>query len=465
MSRKLIRALEQSAAETVQEKNTRQEYALSFSWERTAAKTLEIIRQSASCEGNEDQSIKDVSTNVKKKIAFVTPWPEQKTGIANYVYKLLPHLSEYFDIDIFADNTVKNDIHFLENPVGKLYMIDKLESLHANYDEIIFEIGNSAEYHSGIYEAMLKYRGIAEIHDFILHPFFYWAYFLKKRYRLYREALETGYGKEGLLHYKQIKEKSCYPDNDKFPMCVSVQKKARATIFHNHWSKRQFTQTEDIYVVPHPCFDKHIVSENKEGLKQTILNKLNGKGTHQIVIGCFGYINENKRPYRVLEAISQLINEGFDIKLAFWGNSNIENFEDYIPEHLKKRVLVSGYLPRDEYVCALEITDIVLNLRYPSMGEASGTLCEAFKYGKAVIVSDINQYKEFPNEVCWKVPVKQGEQECLTEMLRYLIKNRQIREILGENARSYAENVLAPGKIAKQYARIFSRIIEKKGNL
>jgi glycosyltransferase involved in cell wall biosynthesis len=99
------------------------------------------------------------------------------------------------------------------------------------------------------------------------------------------------------------------------------------------------------------------------------------------------------------------------------------------------------------------------------MGEASGTLCEAFKYGKAVIVSDINQYKEFPNEVCWKVPVKQGEQECLTEMLRYLIKNRQIREILGENARSYAENVLAPGKIAKQYARIFSRIIEKKGNL
>ena len=92
------------------------------------------------------------------------------------------------------------------------------------------------------------------------------------------------------------------------------------------------------------------------------------------------------------------------------------------------------------------------------MGESSGTLCEAFKYGKPVIVSGINQYLEFPDEVCWKVPVGAGEVDCLVEMIAYLIENSEVRYALGKNARNFADEVLSPVKIARQYFEILRQV-------
>ena len=50
--------------------------------------------------------------------------------------------------------------------------------------------------------------------------------------------------------------------------------------------------------------------------------------------------------------------------------------------------------------------DIVLNLRYPTVGETSGTLLRALGLGRAVLVSDVGAASpNFPDDVCLKVPV------------------------------------------------------------
>lgn len=126
-------------------------------------------------------------------------------------------------------------------------------------------------------------------------------------------------------------------------------------------------------------------------------------------------------------------------------------------KNLESRVYITGYLQKKEYEVALERCDIVVNLRYPSMGESSGTLCEAFKYAKPVIVSGINQYCEYPDDVCWKVPVNQYEIPILTAMLKYLIDHENVRRALGNNACAYANQVLSPERIAKLYMNILSR--------
>lgn len=452
MANKLVLALNESLKESIEDKKERQKYALSFSWEVTADRTLQFF---SDCLAHSSPEVVE-----KKKIAIVTPWPEQRTGIANYVSKLLPHLSKYFFVDIFVDNTIEMPEGFLDNPYGKLFMINELDEHCSEYDELIFEMGNSAEYHSGVYEAMLKHEGIVEIHDFVLHPFFYHAYFLKKRASIYREALTRAYGQEGLMHYHEVKNKICFPDNEKFPMCESVSLLSKATIFHNHWSKDHCKTSSNAYVIPHPCFDKHVIAENKHAIWKGLLQRIGGKVAGMIIIGCFGYVNENKRPQQTIQAVQNLINLGYNVKLVFWGNSNISGFDEKIKESLQDRIFITGYLSHDEYVCALELTDIVVNLRYPSMGEASGTLCEAYKYGKAVLVSDINQYKEYPDEICWKVPVGRYEQECLTSMLKYLIDNPKVRKALGENAYDYAKNVLSPSAIAKEYWKVINNIAQ-----
>jgi len=44
-------------------------------------------------------------------------------------------------------------------------------------------------------------------------------------------------------------------------------------------------------------------------------------------------------------------------------------------------------------------SDIVLNLRYPTVGENSGTLMRALGLGKAVIVSEVGSFSELPSGV------------------------------------------------------------------
>ena len=173
------------------------------------------------------------------------------------------------------------------------------------------------------------------------------------------------------------------------------------------------------------------------------------------MISCFGFVNSNKRPEVTLQVVKELRDRGYQIKLVFWGKSGPERLEKTICRlGLNDVVCVTGYLERPEYEIGLALSDIVINLRYPSMGEASGTLCEAFKYGKPVIVTGINQYREFPDEICWKVPVGDGEIACLTKMMAYLIDHPEVRQALGKNAQNYANEVLAPAKIARQYFEI-----------
>lgn len=445
MAEKLYLAFQRVEKETLEEKQKRQEYALNFSWEKTATKTLECFRGSVEYE----------IIRKKEKLAIVTPWPNQKTGIANYIYKLVPYLSKIYDIDIFVDNKKKND--YLNNEYGGLYDIEELKTLHNNYKEIIYEMGNNSDFHKKIYEYSLRFKGIAEIHDYILHPFFYHAYYLKNKSSEYREALEYGYGKKGLQHYNNVKKGIESPDEIEFPMSHTLCNSSKAVIFHNHWSKDQIN-SDHAFVIPHACFDKEIFTEDiKKSLSDNLSKKI-AKKENELIIGCFGFVNANKRPEKIIDAILSLINKDYKIKLVFFGKSNDELYRKIESIKMKDNIFITGYLEKGEYELGIEMCDIVVNLRYPSMGESSGTLCEAFKYGKPVLVSDINQYKEFPDEVCWKVDVGDFEVHLLETMLEYLINNTDVRHALGENAMAYANSVLNPENIVRQYYEIISKI-------
>ncbi len=79
--------------------------------------------------------------------------------------------------------------------------------------------------------------------------------------------------------------------------------------------------------------------------------------------------------------------------------------------------------------------DIVLNLRYPTVGESSGTLLRSLGLGKAVLVSEVGSFPEFPDDVCLKVPVGAGEEDLIFEYLNLLVSRPDVAQALGERAR------------------------------
>ena len=49
--------------------------------------------------------------------------------------------------------------------------------------------------------------------------------------------------------------------------------------------------------------------------------------------------------------------------------------------------------------------DVLVNLRYPTMGETSGSVIRALSLGKPLLVSDVGWFSELPDDVVLKVPV------------------------------------------------------------
>lgn len=438
MAHILYEAYKRAATEDVKEKNERQDYALGYTWAGTAWHTLNFWESTS-------KELVGIGEE-KDKLAIITPWPLQETGIANYVYKIVPYLQKYYQVDVYSQ-VQSNKCKQEENV--RIYDLKDFAKNAGEYKHALYQIGNNADFHKQIYELLEKVNGVAEIHDFVLTPFFYQGYFVSGDKKKFKDLLEKGYGKEGTKAFEQCVQTLQQPDMEKFPMSHTVVKCAKKVILHNHWSAAHL-EGKNIGVVPHPCFEKEEMSQTA---KEELISKLKTKYhlSNELVVGCFGWVNENKRPQVVIGAIQHLLDEGKKVKLIFWGKSDIRVPNLIKKLNLQKDVYVSGYLEKEEYEAALELSDIVVNLRYPSMGESSGTLCEAFKYGKPVIVSQLNQYKEYPDEVCWKVPVCSKEEVLLTEYLEYLIENPDVRRTLGNNAGEYAEKVLNPERIAKMY--------------
>lgn len=271
---------------------------------------------------------------------------------------------------------------------------------------------------------------------------------------IYRRVLKVGYGEEGEQHFRRLEKKTESPDGVKFPMSHGIARQASKVIVHNEWSYRQLGADIRKYLVPLACFDNEKTDDKCGETWSRVREKIHYRDG-ETVIGCLGWMNSNKRPQVMIQSLARLRQQGFPVKLVFWGNKGTEECNALIErEQLQDAVIITGYLEREEYLAGLELSDIILNLRYPTMGESSATLCETMKAGKPSIVTAINQYLEFPDDVCWKVPLGRMEVPALTAMLQYLLEHKEVREAMAENARTYADRILNGDTVADLYARM-----------
>src|SRR6202008_4628716 len=122
------------------------------------------------------------------------------------------------------------------------------------------------------------------------------------------------------------------------------------------------------------------------------------------------------------------------------------------------------YAPIEDFNGFIGACDIVLNLRYPTVGENSGTLMRALGMGKAVVVSDVGSFAEFPDEVCLKAPVDASEEEHLYEYLNLLCSRPEVRRGLGERARDWGERECRWEVVAGRYAEFLSAVAQEAGS-
>ena len=236
-------------------------------------------------------------------------------------------------------------------------------------------------------------------------------------------------------------------------MSHAVVSRSRKVIVHHRWVKNQFANNQHIEVVP--LLGKLDPQPSPQDI-ELFKNKFFITPDH-FVISCLGFINSNKLPALQVDVVKQLIDDGYPVKMIFAGepSPDIKNLEREIRAgKYNQNIIFTGYQSEVDYFSAVCASDVVINLRNPSMGEASLTLMHALAAFRPTIVSDLNQYREFPDKVCWKLTHDENQAKVLYAYLVTLMSDKNLRAAISRNSAEYVRNVLSWEKISERWVQI-----------
>src|SRR5437773_1295566 len=180
------------------------------------------------------------------------------------------------------------------------------------------------------------------------------------------------------------------------------------------------------------------------------------------LIGAFGFLKPYKRIAESLRAFRRVTKLEPQARLILVGEEHPD-----LPVRslirtldLTEHVRVISFAPIEDFVGYMAAADIVLNLRYPTVGESSGSLLRALGLGRAVIVSDVGGFSEFPDEVCLKTPVDASEEDVLFEYLNLLVSRPDLALSMGERARCFVQRECNWDLVARRYESFLRSVVE-----
>lgn len=342
------------------------------------------------------------------RVAVLTPLPPARTGVAHYASMLLPALAERVSVRAF----------------------DTLEGYRRDeYDAVIYQLGNNPHHEIAYAEAMRE-PGVIVLHDLVLHHLIVEMTLARGDAVGYVAALEANHGPAGAA-WARGRAAGLHSEMGNFllPASVDVAKRSRAVIVHNQYAAdrlRSFGVETPIHVVPHPYVPA------RRAFDGDAIRARFGLGRSHRVIGFFGFLTSAKRAEVVLEAFR--IARARDARLVLLV---VGQPAPNMPEIEEEGVITTGYVADDEFPAFYAAADRLVNLRYPTAGETSGTLIRALDAGKPVCVSDYAQFAEFPDDCVVKVPLGAGEVEALVSFFLDELEDPSAaqREWLEANAR------------------------------
>ena len=119
---------------------------------------------------------------------------------------------------------------------------------------------------------------------------------------------------------------------------------------------------------------------------------------------------------------------------------------------------MTGYTRLNEFKQYMGACDICFNLRYPTQGESSASLHRMLGMGKAILLTDIGTFQEYPDDVAIKISHGKTEVQEIVEHVKELLENHDMLENIRKNAYCYAVQNCNIQRNAKRYYNFFEDI-------
>ena len=394
--------------------------AQNFTWSAVAERTVAAVaarlpRQKRIL--SSQRSSQRPSTRLA--VGFVGPFPPERSGIADYNFRICRELARHADVTAFytkdSDPALLTDLGFTG-----IYPISALgRSCTPQYfDRVIYTFGNST-HHFESFDAFRQWPGILWLHDLTLSGF-YFAYGVHhgNAHNFVRSSATRMYGEQapvylfekdfgipelvqaGLRFARELAS---------FASAIIVSSQASLNLLRFDWGPR--VSLPPCSVLPLAGYSSGQHTSARDALR----------------VASFGIIDYAKAPDLLLEAFALVRERAPLAQLTFFG----EGHPDLIAELLQQTrdlgieaaVEFRGHVDEAEWISAICSTTCAVQLRRSSNGEGSAAVMACLSHGLPVI-TNVASCHEMPGDARLWVPYETSAEELSAAIMRVLLDSQ-----------------------------------------
>lgn len=315
-------------------------------------------------------------------VALLSPFPPDRSGVADYTLRTVAALAEHADVDVFTDQpAVVSDSH-----VRAFHPISQAAYLRSDYDTTVAVIGNS-HFHTEIIDLHLRHGGPCIIHDSRLADVYAWWHGIPRLRQLAEAELRRQVTEEEIRHW--LRHQGELPT-----LFLSEVVRAGQPVFvHSRGLQRIIRDRYAVDAVHLPFallrqFTPQQTAAGERLRARTVLGIPPGR----IVLVTLGMLGPAKAPEACIDALATVRRYGYDAHLYFVGGGG----SDAAP--LTDRAVRAGiggaihftgeWLADETYRTWLAAADHGIQLRTHSFGGISGALIDCAAAGLPTVAND-----------------------------------------------------------------------------
>ena len=336
---------------------------------------------------------------IQPRLAWFSPMPPVRSGVAACSAELVPALRAFVDIDVFVDVSA-TPAQTSATP-GTFSAHDFVwRHGQAAYDLTVFQLGNSST-HEFIWPYLLRYPGLAVLHDAHLHH--------ARAAALLRAGREADYRAEFHWNHPEanvdLAELAVAGfDNHLYyhwPMTSLVVATSRAVAVHATSLVGELrAEANGTLVEPIRLGHGAPVSDAARAEARARVRTRLGIANDVTMIGCFGGLSPDKRVPQVLDAFADTRRHVSNIHLLLAGAPPPHYDPRPAIEQLGIRdaVTLTGYLEGDDDLTAhIAACDVALTLRWPTAREISGPWLRCLAAGTPTVIIQLAHLVDVPS--------------------------------------------------------------------
>lgn len=448
ITRSMQRALTDDGYRHALREHGRQQ-AARFSWSKSAQRAIAAMEQYLQ-DAAAKPSFADAPVS-RPKLAYVSPLPPARSGIADYSAELLPELSKYYDIDVVIDQAEPLSAPWTP-AYGNVRTTQWLLDHASQYDRVLYHFGNSS-FHQHMFELLAAVPGVVVLHDFYLSSIQAHREFTGAAPHAWEQVLLHSHG------YHAVHERYTAADIAdiiwQYPANLPVLQQALGVIVHSEYSRALARQ----WYGPASAADWAVVellrappeTTDRDAARQAL-----GYAPDDVVFCSFGILGPIKLNDRLLaawEKSSLATNQ--KAHLVFVGQNSEGPFGQAITEAIQnsagaERIKVTGWAGAELFRQYLLAADVGIQLRTLTRGETSASVLDCMNNGLATIVNAHGSMTDLDPTGAWLLPDQFTDAE-LCEALETLANQPGRRQQMGKRAVEIIRTRHAPEPCARRY--------------